>query len=171
MPRYVALLRGVMPQNAKMPELVRCFEAAGFTKVRTVLASGNVAFDARRASEAALARRAEEAMRAGLGRGFDTIVRSSAHLQELVATDPYAGFELPALGKRIVTFLRRTDGPEVSLPIVQEGLHVLRRAGGEVLSVYEPNPKGPVFMTLLERTFGKEITTRTFETVRKCARA
>jgi hypothetical protein len=28
-----------------------------------------------------------------------------------------------------------------------------------------------VFMTLLERTFGKEITTRTLETVTKCARA
>jgi hypothetical protein len=26
-----------------------------------------------------------------------------------------------------------------------------------------------VFMTLLEKTFGKEITTRTFETVRRCS--
>jgi hypothetical protein len=29
--RYVALLRGVSPMNAKMPELARCFEAAGFS--------------------------------------------------------------------------------------------------------------------------------------------
>jgi hypothetical protein len=34
-----------------------------------------------------------------------------------------------------------------------------------------PNANGPVFMTLLERTFGKDITTRTLDTVQKCARA
>jgi hypothetical protein len=36
---------------------------------------------------------------------------------------------------------------------------------------HEPGPKGPVFMTFLERTFGKDITTRTLDTVRKCAMA
>ena len=34
-----------------------------------------------------------------------------------------------------------------------------------------PNPRGPVFMTLLERLFGTEATTRTWDTVRKCAAA
>ena len=29
MPRHVAFLRGVMPTNAKMPDLRRAFEAAG----------------------------------------------------------------------------------------------------------------------------------------------
>jgi uncharacterized protein (DUF1697 family) len=52
MPRYLAFLRGVSPMNAKMPELKRCFEAAGFTDVKTVLANGNVAFDARAVSAA-----------------------------------------------------------------------------------------------------------------------
>ncbi len=43
MPRYAAFLRGVGPMNAKMPELKQVFEAAGFTDVKTILASGNVA--------------------------------------------------------------------------------------------------------------------------------
>jgi uncharacterized protein (DUF1697 family) len=67
MPRYVAFLRGVSPMNAKMPELRRCFEAAGFTDVKTVLSSGNVVFGARAASEAALERRAENAMEEATG--------------------------------------------------------------------------------------------------------
>jgi len=46
MQRYVAFLRGVSPMNCKMPELKRCFEAAGFADVRTLLSSGNVAFSA-----------------------------------------------------------------------------------------------------------------------------
>ena len=48
--------------NAKMPELKRAFEAADFTNVKTVLSSGNVVFDARKATEAALERKAEAAM-------------------------------------------------------------------------------------------------------------
>ena len=47
MPRYVAFLRGVSPMNAKMAELKRCFEHAGFEEVKTVLSSGNVVFTAR----------------------------------------------------------------------------------------------------------------------------
>jgi len=42
--------------------------------------------------------------------------------------------------------------------------------GGEVFSAYVRNPKGPVFMTLIEKTFGKETTTRTWDTVAKVAR-
>ena len=36
MPRYAAFLRGVNPMNAKMPELTKAFEAAGFADVKTV---------------------------------------------------------------------------------------------------------------------------------------
>jgi len=55
------------------------------------------------------------------------------------------------------------------LPIEQDGASILKLNGSEVLSAYVPGPKGPVFMSLLERTFGTDITTRTLETVRKCA--
>jgi len=56
------------------------------------------------------------------------------------------------------------------LPIERDGAHVLVHRGGEVLSAYVPGPRGPVFMSLLEKTFGKDITTRTWETVQKVAR-
>ena len=96
MPRYAAFLRGVMPMNCKMPELRRAFEKAGFEEVRTVLGSGNVVFSARRASDASLERRAEEAMEQQLGRIFLTIIRSVEQLQDLVAADPFASHRLPA---------------------------------------------------------------------------
>ena len=41
----------------------------------------------------------------------------------------------------------------------------------EVFSHYLPNEQGPLFMTMLEKTFGKQITTRTVDTVRKCIKA
>lgn len=169
MPRYVALLRGVSPLNAKMPELARAFEAVGFTGVRTILGSGNVAFDARSASEAALARKCEKAMDAALGRHFATIVRSTQHLRQLVDSDPFAAFRLPKGAKCIVTFLRERPVDAPKLPIERDGARILAVREREVLSAYERSDKGPVFMALLEKTFGKDVTTRTFDTVRKCA--
>lgn len=168
MPRCLAFLRGVSPLNAKMPDLKRCFENAGFTEVRTLLSSGNVAFNARAASLDALAQRAERAMHAELGRSFGAIVRPSKDLQALVNADPFAEFDLPPAAKRVVTFLRSADGVNVTLPIEQEGARILKLVGTEVFTVYVPHAKGPVFMNLLERTFGKDITTRTLDTVKKC---
>lgn len=169
MPRYIALLRGVSPMNAKMPELKACFESAGFSEVRTILSSGNVAFNARSASLATLERRAEKAMQAELGRSFDTFVRPAGFLRELVESDPFAEFRLPAAAKPVVTFLRRPAEVSLDLPIERDDASILKVTGSEVLCAYVPGPKGPAFMALLERTFGKGITTRTLETVRKCA--
>lgn len=171
MPRYAAFLRGVSPMNAKMPELKQAFEAAGFTNVRTVLSSGNVVFDARRASDATLQRAAETAMRARLGQAFLTIVRPVERLRELLASDPYRPFRVAPTAKRIVTFLRNEPAATLALPLERDGARLLALAGREVFSAYLPTPKGPVFMTLIERTFGKELTTRTWDTVGRVARA
>jgi uncharacterized protein (DUF1697 family) len=171
MPRYVAFLRGVSPMNAKMPELKKAFESAGFSEVTTVLSSGNVVFDARRASEASLERAAEAAMGERLGQAFLTIVRPVDVLREILATDPYRQFKVSPAAKRIVTFLRRPPGGTLALPIEQDNARLLTVIGREVYSAYLPTPKGPVFMTLIERAFGKDVTTRTWDTVTKVARA
>ena len=160
-----------MPTNARMADLRRCFEEAGFNDVRTVISSGNVIFSARRKSEIALARQAEAAMEKRLGRAFYTIVRPVSGLRTLVESDPYAAFSLPADAKRIVTFLREPHRVRLSLPFEADGLHILATTGREVLSAYLPNPRGPAFMKLIEKTFGVDLTTRTWDTVRKCATA
>lgn len=173
MPRYVALLRGVSPKNCSMSELKRSLESAGLADVKTLLSSGNVAFTvARTLPPAVLQKRVEKAMKDGMGRSFPALVRTSAQLQQLVQADPFAAFELPDGVKRVVTFLR-TPGAvgQVALPISQSDACILQRLGGEVLSVYLPGDKGPVFMHLLEKTFGQDITTRSWDTVAACAAA
>jgi uncharacterized protein (DUF1697 family) len=171
MNRYVAFLRGVSPMNAKMPELKRAFEAAGFVDVKTLLSSGNVVFSTEGDTVDVLERRAEEAMKAELGRHFGTIVRPSSYLRWLLEADLFAPFKLAPEAKPIVTFLRRPLAAPVALPIERDGARVLTLTGSEALGAYLPTDKGPVFMALLERNFGKDITTRTLETVRKCASA
>lgn len=171
MPRYVALLRGVSPLNAKMPELKRCFEKAGFTEVKTVLGSGNVVFNARAATEGALERKVEAAMTKSLGRTFYTIVRSVTSLEALLKNDPYTSFQLPVGSKRVVTFVRIPPDSLPKLPIEFEDARILAMTEREIFTSYVPGPNGPVFMTLLEKTFGKNITTRTWDTLGKCAKA
>lgn len=169
--RYIAFLRGVSPMNCKMPELKRCFEAAGFTDVKTLLSSGNVAFSARPDIVPVLEKQAEEAMQRHMDRMFHTIVRPSAFLQSLIASDPFAAFELPADAKRIVTFLKQPYEGRLELPIERDRASILRVDNTEVFCAYVPNETGPAFMGLLERTFGKAVTTRTLDTVRKCSTA
>jgi uncharacterized protein (DUF1697 family) len=170
MARYAAFLRGVMPMNCKMPALKAAFEAAGFTDVKTVLGSGNVVFDATSGSEETLQQKAEAAMQDHLGRAFLTIVRPIDELQKLLATDPYKPFKVSPKAKRIVTFLRGRPKPKLKLPVELDGARILTMKHGEIFSAYLPTPKGPVFMALIEKTFGKDQTTRTWETVAKVAR-
>jgi uncharacterized protein (DUF1697 family) len=171
MPRYVAFLRGVSPVNTKMPELKRCFETAGFANVKTVLSSGNVVFDARSSPESSLERRAENSMQTLLGRSFYTIVRRTDSLRSLLETDPYAAFALPPNAKRVVSFLRQPMQGKLVLPLESDGALILGVVGREVFTAYVPSDKGPVFMKLLESAFGREVTTRTWETVKKCVAA
>ena len=125
MPRYAAFLRGVSPVNAKMPDLKRCFEAAGFTDVKTLLSSGNVVFSAGASSDAALERKAEIAMKKQLGREFLTIVRSLDALRAILASDPYRAFRLSPGAKRVVTFLRNPPRAKLGLPIELDGARIL----------------------------------------------
>lgn len=168
--RYAAFLRGVSPMNAKMPDLKRCFEAAGFVDVKTVLSSGNVVFSAPRTPQASLEKKAEAAMAKDLGRSFPVIVRSLADLHGILASDPYKAFRLAKGSKRVVTFLRRAPSSTLALPIEVDGARILCVKGAEVFTAYVRSPRGAVFMTLIEKTFGKDVTTRTWDTIQKVAR-
>jgi len=170
MKRYVAFLRGVSPMNCKMPELKRAYERAGFKEVETLLASGNVVFSAKPAAVSTIERACEAAAEKYLKRSFDTIVRPVDDLRAMLEADPYTAFELKPRSKRVVTFLRKKPKVAPELPIEMHDARILLVQGNAVFSAYSPGPKGPVFMALIEKTFGKELTTRTWDTVQKCAK-
>jgi uncharacterized protein (DUF1697 family) len=171
MPRYVAFLRGVSPVNAKMVDLKACFEKMGFTEVRTVLSSGNVVFTGAKKQESTLAKIIESGMTEYLPRSFPVIVRTADHLLALLKTDPYADVHISPKAKRVVTFLNKPHKEELSLPIEFDGAKIINMKGCEVFTVYVRNERGPIFMALIEKTFGKNVTTRTWDTIKKCAMA
>jgi len=154
-----------------MPDLKRCLEMAGYTNVKTTLSSGNVAFDSASGSVAAIEHQIEAVLTKQLGRSFYTIVRSVKHLNDLIQADPYADFDLPAGAKRVVTFARKLPTPKSPLPVERDGAQILAASSREAFSAYIPGPRGAVFMELIKATFGSEVTTRTWETVKRCAKA
>lgn len=157
--------------NCKMPDLKRCLEDAGFTNVKTVIASGNVVFDSRKTAESSLERKVEAAIKKGLGREFLTCVRSVDYLQKMLDMNPYSDFKLKVGSKRVVTFRRDNTSVDLKLPFELDNARMLRLVGQELFSVYVPSPKSPAFMQLIEKSLGKNVTTRTWETVQKVVRA
>jgi uncharacterized protein (DUF1697 family) len=68
MTRYAAFLRGVNVGgvNLKMAEVAAALQKAGFTNVKTILASGNVLLDSRAGADT-VRKKAEQALRAEFG--------------------------------------------------------------------------------------------------------
>ena len=171
MPRYAALLRGVMPTNCRMSDLKKALETAGFTDVKTVIASGNAVFSTRKAAERSIAAKAEAAMQEVMGRTFMTIVRSIDDLQAVLDRDYFSGIKLPPNAKRNVTFLPEPLKKKLALPMELRGAQICAVERDVAYTYYVPNYVDPSFMVLIDKTFQKNCTTRTWETVGRIVKA
>lgn len=171
MPKYAALLRGVMPTNCRMADLKKALESAGFTDVKTVISSGNAVFSTRKASETTITKKCEAAMQKVMGRTFMTIVRSIDDLQALLDRDYFATQKLPPNAKRNVTFIAKQPTTKPKLPVDMRGARICGVEGDVAYTYYVPGLADPSFMTAIEKTFGKSVTTRTWETVGRIVKA
>ena len=86
MPRYAAFLRAINVGGrvVKMEALRRFFESLDFANVETVIASGNVLFDASSKSEKALEKKIQDHLHTKLGYEVATFVRSPAEMDAIV---------------------------------------------------------------------------------------
>ena len=91
MPRYVAFLRAINigGRRASSQQLAECLDDRGFTNVINFRASGNLIFDAERASATALKRRVDEALTEGLGFEVRSFIRTAARVRAIAAFEPF----------------------------------------------------------------------------------
>ncbi|WP_330229217.1 DUF1697 domain-containing protein [Nocardia sp. NBC_00508] len=174
---YAALLRGIMPSNPNMSnaKLRAVFESLGFEDVASVLASGNIVFRSADTDVPALEERIQEALIRGLGIGGGTIIRSYEELRALLDTDPFPGLTHGRGTYLIATFLKDTATPPDTLPEQPDPLTRIvgyDKAARAFLAVIDNSDPGktPDFMAWLDRTYGKDITTRTWLTVERIAK-
>lgn len=169
MPIYVALLRGIAPsgKNMQNEKLRGVFEELGFKDVVSVVSSGNVVFSSAMRSPRKIEQMLEKAWPEKLGFQSTTIVRSQSELLALVKKDPFKGFSHSPKTSLNVTFLQSIPENGKSLDDGR-GYQVVQSYEREICSVVDTTTaKTPDLMRLLEKKFGKQITTRTWQTVQR----
>lgn len=172
MTKYVALLRGIAPTNPNMrnDKLRGLFEKLGFSNVQTVLSSGNVLFESSSKSAKKLEGIIEKALPEHLGSKSTTIIRSQTQLQKLVDKKPFKKMEHSQKSSLNVTFLKKKTNSDNKFPykVKDRDYILLGMYDGAICSVIDlTSAKTPDLMFWLEKTFGKEITTRTWKTVER----
>ena len=91
MTSFIALLRAVnVGGTGKLPmtELKAMCESAGFRRVRTYIASGNVIFESK-LDEAAVRKALEKRLLAYAGKPVTVMVRTAAEMAEVLAKNPF----------------------------------------------------------------------------------
>jgi uncharacterized protein (DUF1697 family) len=91
MTRYIALVRAVnVGGTAKLPmaELKAMCSDAGFTRVETYIASGNVVFESK-AAAAKVQAELERRLHANVGKPVGVVIRSAAEMRAVLEANPF----------------------------------------------------------------------------------
>jgi uncharacterized protein (DUF1697 family) len=174
--KQVAILRGINVgghNKVSMDALKKAFESMGFENVKTLLASGNVLFDAPQTS--ALVKKIEGKLEKTFGYEIDVLVSTIKELQHLDKDNPFKGIQVTPQTRLYVTFL--SEKPKTSLKIPYESsdknFKIIQVTANKVCSVLtlSPNSKTVDLMDILEKEFGKKITTRNWNTITRLLKA
>lgn len=175
--KQVALLRAVNVGGravVKMTDLREAFEAAGCASVATLIASGNVLFDAA-PKDAAVRARISRAVGDLLGARPVIVYRTIRELEQLVNAEPFGALALDPRVKLYVAFVaeKTKRKPRFPLRLPKEELEAIAARNGDVLIVSRRKPNGMYgFPTLwIEKQLGIVTTARTWSTVRRIVEA
>lgn len=172
---YAAFLRGIGPSNPNMrnDKLRSVFEGLGLTNVRPVISSGNILFDSDERDTVALERRAEKALLENLGIKSTTIIRSKSELQSFEQSHPFEGFNHARQTYLTVTLLkdRASQALKELARTPPDGASKILSIDTKISAICALTDttvaKTPDFMLWLERQLGKDITTRTWQTIKR----
>ncbi len=172
MTKFVALLRGINVggnKMVKMDDLKKWFAAIGFKNVETILNSGNVLFEADDDDEAALVKKIADKLKKQLSHEVSIQVRSIEEIQALTDRDPFKKIKVTPETRLYITFLVDKPKSKLRIPYTspEKDFRILEVTNREICSVVDLNlGRGTVeAMGILEKEFGKNITTRNWNTI------
>ncbi|MFN0147180.1 MAG: DUF1697 domain-containing protein [Dehalococcoidia bacterium] len=175
---YAAFLRGINVGGNNiiaMADLRAMCADIGFTKVKTILASGNVVFTASGGTAATVGAKLAAKLHDATGRDISVIIRTVDQIRAMLAAAPFAGIVVTPDTRLYVTLLPAPSASKLKLPYTSPdgGFRILRVAGADVFSVLTVSPDHRTVdaMQILEKEFGKSITTRNWNTIAKIAAA
>jgi uncharacterized protein (DUF1697 family) len=174
--KYAAFIRGIGPGDPAKSNASLCkvFESLGYKNVRAFISSGNILFEAEEERPAdKLEHDIEQALTEQLKFKAMAIVRSHRQLQKFINGRPFGEQTHSPTTYLTVTFVKTKRAAQgIELPEIPLGKSFrLLGYDKELQAVYgitdTTKGKTPDFMIWLERQFGKDITTRTFNTIQR----
>ncbi len=171
----IALLRAVNvggTGKVSMADLRKLAETIGLTEVRTLIQSGNLAFDAGKRSPAASEALLEKACAAEFGLQTDIYVRTPAEFDKVIASNPFIREAKDAPSFLNVLFMREAPGAPAfkALQAAIKGRETVKGSDRHAYIFY-PDGAGASKLTpaMLTRHLGTPGTARNWNTVTKLA--
>ena len=171
--RYVVLLRGINVggKMVKMETLRNLLHSMKFQNIKTLLNSGNVIFDSHENDISLLSHRLEKAFEKEFRFHIDVLIRTMDDIVSLVTSEPFKDVSLTSETRLYITFISSEKKPTIQIPYEsnEKDLRILAVDNRYVLTVItlSTNKNTTDMMKLLEKEFGKKITTRNWNTVQK----
>lgn len=170
---YVALLRGInVGGNKKVPmaDLKKLLEKMGFADVKTLLNSGNIIFNGEKQPLQKLEKTLAAQLESTFGFSVPVLLRNAADIQNIISTDPFKDIDITKNIRLYVTFSKDTLQEIPDMPWVSEdgSFEILGTQDKAAFSVLDVSiTKTTDSMIILEKFFGKDITTRNWNTLVK----
>ncbi|HPE56696.1 MAG TPA: DUF1697 domain-containing protein [Bacteroidales bacterium] len=169
MKKFVSLLRGInVGGNKKVPmsDLINHFEKMGFKNIKTILNSGNVVFEGNDKSPDQIPAHLEKAF------GFEipVITVPFEQILQIIQMDPFKNIEVTPKTRLYLTFLPEPHNNPLEIPYSSDdnSFQIIHQTATMLFSVLDLNKTGTVdAMKILEKAYGKNITTRNLNTVQK----
>lgn len=171
---YIAFLRGINVGGnklIKMDALRKAFESLGFQNVKTLLASGNVLFEAPATGSSTLLNTIESGLEKIFKHQIDVILRTSDDIQKMIALNPFKSIKVTPDTRLYVSLLGEKPTSKLKIPYesADKKFRILYVTNDAVFSVLtlSPTNKTTDAMNILGKEFGKKITTRNWNTINK----
>lgn len=166
------LLRGINvgKKKVEMAKLRNLLSTLGYQHVKTILNSGNAIFETEQTKDqifTILNSKLEDTF----GFPIDIIIRTEEEIQTLISHNPFKGIHVTKNNRLYITFLSKKPSKSMSIPYesANKDFQIIEVTDSEVISVLTISEqfKTTDAMKILEKEFGKNITTRNWNTVLK----
>jgi uncharacterized protein (DUF1697 family) len=169
--KYVCFLRGINVggKTVRMENLKEVFVSLGFVDAKTLLASGNVIFSSKEEIVAVLIKEIELALNRAFDMDISVVLRTVDYIQELVKSDPFKNIPNEPGMRLHVTFLKEKTKKSLVIPYEspKKDYGIVCATNDEIFVVVKTEGKTTDAMTFLDKQFGKNVTTRSWNTVVK----
>ena len=176
METLIAFLRGINVgghHKVPMASLREVLNELNCKNVKTLLNSGNIVFDTSEKSIQAFENKIENLLTKSFGFPIPVILKKKTEILKLVDKDPFKNISVNKDTRLYVSFLKHSPESTLALPYTSKdnAFRILSLENKTMLSVLDLSisntTKG---MDDLEKHFGKEITTRNWNTIVKIAK-